>query len=945
MATTTLSISNGVKLLVETKVSLTGNYPDIKASVAYNFKIKTLVTASCYWNGYKFVFDGMAHTANVNFSFGSSGGTTGVLASGTKTYSLGTAKKISKTIKASCSGLWACSGNVSFTSPTISAPTNYGLSVSSITEKSVKITHTLTNVRCYWRVRLKDKNSGKTWTLSSNTGNGSTTISGLTPNTSYSFVVEVLDRSGAVCYTSAAKSAKTLGISKVGNSPSFTLGSSFTLTITGYSDSFTHNVTFTVGTYSFSRTGLKRGNLTINPTSAEVDAMYNQFTTAADKTMSITLTTLVSGSSIGSSSGSGTVKINVSVAKPVVNSFSYEDTIASAFNITGNKTHLIQNVSKIKVSGINATAQKGAAVKSYQLIVGSRTTASTSTTITDTAVITANSGVTVKVIDSRGLEGTKTISFAKYYAYVAPKLSTLSPRRRNSIEDAIYLKMNGSFIPLTVNGVKKNNSCTVSWCYKKSSESTYGSYATIKSFTDGSISFDSIIGNLDSEYSFNIRVRLADSLTTTTWDCVISRGTPDLSVGRSKVAVGKVAETPNLLDSAWDIRVTKSPQASVRAINGNGDIGILSSGANCGLYNYTKQYWPILNNGTDDTRIGVVGGQYLTIHFDGNYIGFDGTSGGYIRTPSSGLLPNKSGGSGTIGSSSWPFNTAYVNKIYAKTAFYLPNGKSFYGTSSAGVDCEMLSLSSGDNVSIGYGGPGSTNIYARSGHVNLIPKGSGGYVYIYRYGNTSGAALCLGTSYSSSDYVRICSYWKDGNIHEIITKAEDGLSTAIGWVGSSTYATNTKMRGRTCQYQNASGTTSLSDRNLKRDIVDLSDEKYDVFFDNLKPREYKFILGSSGRPHFGYITQEVEEALSKAGLTTKDFAGVNIVKIHGREQETDENGNKIDIVDSPDNYLLDKNIHEQHNLIYTEFIALNTMQIQKLKTEVERLKEQIKNGL
>lgn len=283
--------------------------------------------------------------------------------------------------------------------------------------------------------------------------------------------------------------------------------------------------------------------------------------------------------------------------------------------------------------------------------------------------------------------------------------------------------------------------------------------------------------------------------------------------------------------------------------------------------------------------------------------------------------------------------------VKTSSGFFIPNGKAFYGANSAGTNCELLSMSSGDNVTLGYGGTGSTNIYARSGHVDLIPKGDGGYVYIYRYGNTSGAALCLGKSYSSSDYVRICSYWKDGNLHEIITKAEDGLSTGIGWVGSSSYATVTKLRGRTCQYQNSSGTTSLSDRNLKKDIADLSSDKYDVFFDNLKPREYKYILGSSGRPHFGYITQEVEEALTAAGLTTKDFAGVNIMPIHCREQETDENGNKYDIEDSPDNYLLDKDINEQHNLVYTEFIALNTMQIQKLKTKVERLEEMIKNGL
>ena len=283
--------------------------------------------------------------------------------------------------------------------------------------------------------------------------------------------------------------------------------------------------------------------------------------------------------------------------------------------------------------------------------------------------------------------------------------------------------------------------------------------------------------------------------------------------------------------------------------------------------------------------------------------------------------------------------------ITAERGFYMPNNVNLCGKDSSGTNHSLIGMSSGNNIVVGYGGAGDTVIYARSGNIQLLPKGDGGYVYIARNGKTSGAALCMGTSYSSSDYARICSYWKDGNLHEIITKAEDGLSTGIGWVGSSSYATVTRLRGRTCQYQNSSGTTSLSDRNLKKDIADLSSDKYDVFFDSLKPREYKYILGSSGRPHFGFITQEVEEALEKAGMTTKDFAGVNIVKINCRERETDENGNKYDIEGSPDNYLLDKDIHEQHNLIYSEFIALNTMQIQKLKKEFEQFKEETKNAL
>lgn len=42
----------------------------------------------------------------------------------------------------------------------------------------------------------------------------------------------------------------------------------------------------------------------------------------------------------------------------------------------------------------------------------------------------------------------------------------------------------------------------------------------------------------------------------------------------------------------------------------------------------------------------------------------DGTSAGYIRTTTSGIIPYASGGSGTLGTSSWPFSTIYGTNIY-----------------------------------------------------------------------------------------------------------------------------------------------------------------------------------------------------------------------------------------------------------------------------------------
>lgn len=205
--------------------------------------------------------------------------------------------------------------------------------------------------------------------------------------------------------------------------------------------------------------------------------------------------------------------------------------------------------------------------------------------------------------------------------------------------------------------------------------------------------------------------------------------------------------------------------------------------------------------------------------------------------------------------------------------------------------------------------------------------------------NSNGNVRIGGTSAPSSTNA-IFTYWKDGSSHNLLERSSDGLTTNLGWAGSSSYATVTKIRGRTCQCVNSSGTSTLSDKNLKKDFLDFTDE-HDVFYDNLKPKTYKYKLGSSNRQHFGYVTQEVEDALEVAGMTTQDFAGVNIMPIYMRETEVDKDGNEIDIEDSADNYLLDKGVNEQHNLIYTEFIALNTWQIQKLKIKVEEQQKQI----
>ena len=105
-----------------------------------------------------------------------------------------------------------------------------------------------------------------------------------------------------------------------------------------------------------------------------------------------------------------------------------------------------------------------------------------------------------------------------------------------------------------------------------------------------------------------------------------------------------------------------------------------------------------------------------------------------------------------------------------------------------------------------------------------------------------------------------------------------------------------------------------SDERLKNSIENFSNE-YDVFFDMLQPKRYKYNDGTSNRYHTGYIAQEVVKSLEESGLSTFDFAAV-MLRYPGTERE-------------------------KWQLRRDEFVALNTWQIQKLKARVAELENKI----
>ena len=121
-----------------------------------------------------------------------------------------------------------------------------------------------------------------------------------------------------------------------------------------------------------------------------------------------------------------------------------------------------------------------------------------------------------------------------------------------------------------------------------------------------------------------------------------------------------------------------------------------------------------------------------------------------------------------------------------------------------------------------------------------------------------------------------------------------------------------------------------SDKNLKTDFRNFN-ELHEMFFMKLQPQVFKYENGTAKRDHFGFVAQDVEQALEDIGLSTNDFAGVIIDKSITKTED-----------DEDVNSLVDKGITEMHLLRMEEFIALNTHMLQKAHARIAKLEERIK---
>ncbi len=130
------------------------------------------------------------------------------------------------------------------------------------------------------------------------------------------------------------------------------------------------------------------------------------------------------------------------------------------------------------------------------------------------------------------------------------------------------------------------------------------------------------------------------------------------------------------------------------------------------------------------------------------------------------------------------------------------------------------------------------------------------------------------------------------------------------------------------------GTIQTSDRNEKNTIEELSEEKAKALIYGLNPSTYQMNEGTSGRIHWGLISQDIEELFEDIGMTSLDFAGfIKSPKIQRITE--DENGKEL-------KKTIEKVIEGEYNysLRYDEFIAPIIKVIQSQHEEIETLKQE-----
>lgn len=324
-------------------------------------------------------------------------------------------------------------------------------------------------------------------------------------------------------------------------SASVAAGSAATVNISRASSSFTHDVTWSMGGYSYKQTGAATSASYTIPMS-----WINAIPNSTSGTATVSVQTKSGSTNIGSAVSK---TFTVTVPASVVPSFNFgisrvNGQVPAAWGI------YLKGKSKATATISGAAGSYSSTIRSYSISGGgSSTTGSSMTTgfLNTTGTVT----FTAKVTDSRGRATTKTASIS-VTDYFTPYVSGASVYRCNSAGTA---DSNGTYFRATAvanfAGCGGHNSYSLRVRYKKSTDTWSNNWVNMQG------SGVALVSGISTEYSYDIEIMIGDYFTGGYWRSTVPTAayTMHLKKGGKGVAFGKAAEQENLLDSEWNTRI------------------------------------------------------------------------------------------------------------------------------------------------------------------------------------------------------------------------------------------------------------------------------------------------------------------------------------------------------------------------------------------------------
>lgn len=325
---------------------------------------------------------------------------------------------------------------------------------------------------------------------------------------------------------------------------SVNLGSSVTISLPRASSSFTHTVTYKIGNAS----GTIGSSLGTSVSWTPPLSLGNQIPNTTTGTVVITVVTYNGSTKIGTKTVNFTVTVPSSVV-PTIGTISLSETVSG---LNAKIGAFVQGQSKIAVS-IAASGAYGSTISNYISKFGSSSFNGASFTISN--INTSGSvNLTVTVTDSRGRKATKTQAIT-ILPYQIPEILSFTGVRCDqggtADEDGQYVKLSYSY---EISPLNNKNDKTITIAYRQVGAADYTTLKTESNYSaNGATYIPSTVFSVDNSYEFKITV--ADYFKTVKFDLEITTAFTlmDFSSGGHGMAIGKVAESEDLLDVALPI--------------------------------------------------------------------------------------------------------------------------------------------------------------------------------------------------------------------------------------------------------------------------------------------------------------------------------------------------------------------------------------------------------